>query len=822
MNDFTGRSTPDALFFDRPPEQWEHRIPLGNGRLGVMLKASPCRESLQLNEESVWSGGPQDRLNPDARKSLPAIRELVRDGRIQEAQELAFETLSGTSFNERVYQTAGDLNIDFFTEENAGITGPLPSHQEPQETLDSYSCILRLDEAAAEIRYTCGGTEFTRRVWVSAPDNMIFMHVKASESGKVNFRAFLDRGIWSDRLWSEDGMIFMKDAHGIPFCAGAGAVTSGGKTAASGVCLTGKGCDELLLFVDIRTYSPGSAEITKEEYDREILDDSWSERCASGLRQMGEFISENGVSAAAEILFGRHRKEYSEWYGRMSFSLCGTSSSDRPTPELLSDTKSGRTLTALQYCNFSRYLLISSGRKPGILPATLQGLWNGSMDPPWGSKYTININLQMNYWPACICGLQETEEAVFALLERTYRNGVRTAQEMYGCRGFALHHNTDIWGDSAPQDCWIPGTYWTLGNAWLATHIVSHYAYTRDRALLSRYYYLIHESCLFYTDFLTGSTETAEDGKPYLVLNPSVSPENSYISRAGQEGAFAEGCEMDNMILEQLFRGCLDCAAELGEDAKRRDGTPYPGSDFDEFRNVLAHIKRPELNSDGTIMEWNSAVTETEPGHRHISHLYGLFPGSTISPEETPALAAAAERTLEKRLRNGGGHTGWSQAWIMNFRASLHQGNEALSGLMSLFDRSTLPNLLDTHPPFQIDGNFGTLAAVTRMLIQSRPRESLCGTDIDLQLLPALPDSDGWRNGHLRGVRIHGGLSADLEWKDGKPVKAAVHALSADRSITLNIYKGGSDTARAPSDRLCVFHSSVVVKPGLEDIEILF
>ena len=270
-----------------------------------------------------------------------------------------------------------------------------------------------------------------------------------------------------------------------------------------------------------------------------------------------------------------------------------------------------------QYLNFSRYLMISASRVPGQLPLTLQGLWNGYMDPPWGSKYTININAQMNYWSANMTSLSDCELPFFDLLERCYERGRQAAREMYGCRGYVLHHNTDIWGDAAPQDAWIPATYWVLGAAWMATHIIEHYEYTMDKAFLERYYYLMHEAALFFVDYLVPSQEAglAEDGKPYLIINPSLSPENSYVTKTGEVGAFTPGCEMDNMILEHLFKGCLKAREALGQ------SKPYPQSDFDSFTYVLSHLKKPSLNSDGSLMEWNREVEEVEPGHRHISHL---------------------------------------------------------------------------------------------------------------------------------------------------------------------------------------------------------
>lgn len=474
----------------------------------------------------------------------------------------------------------------------------------------------------------------------------------------------------------------------------------------------------------------------------------------------------------------------------MKFELTQNSQSDTSdisTPELIQEIKNVESspekilqirnfqLAINQYANFGRYLLISSSRKPGKNPATLQGIWNCYMDPPWGSKYTININLQMNYWCACMCALAETETTVFELLARGYERGKITAKKMYGCHGYVMHHNTDVWGDSAPQDAWVPGTYWTLGSGWLATHIWENYEYTLDKKMLSKYYYLIHEACQFYSEFLSESDFNAPDGKPYLILNPSASPENTYKTKDGIISVFSPGCEMDNQILTHLFESCLKAINILGDDAKSKDGKKYSSKDKKTFEYVLAHIKSPSLNSDGSIMEWNEEFEEVEPGHRHISHLYGLFPGHSISVEKTPALAEAAKKTLTKRLSSGGGHTGWSQAWIINFRAALKQKNEAGEAVNKILSHSTNPNLLDVHPPFQIDGNFGALAGIMRMLIQSEMEWKENGKPfVKIYLLPALPETEIWKDGKLSGIKVRGDLSVDLEWSNWKITKAEV------------------------------------------------
>ena len=786
------------MLFDKPAEKWEQYLPLGNGRLGCMVKAHPANEIIQLNEEGIWSGGPQDRLNPDTKKNLEKIRSLVNEGRVLEAQALGFEAMSGTSFNERAYQTAGDFHIDFFSPKNSGLACGWPlQHKADENILANYKSELFLDMACTLVTYTDDeGTIFTRRTWISAVDDMLFMHVTASAPGKINYSGYLDRGIWCDNLTTSDDCIFLEDSHGIPFCVGAGAVARGGESGTRGTTLYGKACDEVLFFIDIQSLKWNKKwnkkPLTKKQYDKLIQKNKWTPVCKFNLTKIKNQIEKAGLSAAAEDFFAWHLVEYKNYWDRFNVeigiavpeALEGPHAADIATPELLNAASPDNTALVNQYLNFSRYLMISGSRVPGQLPLTLQGLWNGQIEPPWQSKYTININAQMNYWPANLTGLSDCELPFFELLERCYQPGRKAAREMYGCRGYVLHHNTDLWGDAAPQDAWIPATYWVLGAAWMATHIIEHFEYTQDKDFLKRYYYLMHEAALFFVDYLV------QDGE-YLIINPSLSPENSYVTKTGEVGAFTAGCEMDNMILEHLFKGCLKAHRLAEQDLRHAElvsasktGKPYPKSDFDSFEYVLSHLKKPSLNSDGSLMEWNREVEEVEPGHRHISHLYGLFPGHTITLERTPELCEAAIKTLNKRLSNGGGHTGWSQAWIINFYAQLGLGDEALSSIIKLFQHSTLPNLLDNHPPFQIDGNFGALAGILRLLVQSEMEDD--GT-VTVKLLPSLPSEPAWQSGHVRGIAIKGGWTIDFEWKKGNVVKYELHpgqfAIAKDRII---------------------------------------
>ena len=447
------------LLFDKPAENWEQYLPLGNGRLGCMIKAAPCNEIIQLNEEGIWSGGPQNRLNPDTKKNLQKIRDLVNEGRVLEAQSLGFEAMSGKSYNERAYQTAGDFHIDFFSQKNKGLACGWPlQHKADDNVLDNYKSELFLDMACTLVTYTDDeGTIFTRRTWISAVDDMLFMHVTASAPGKINYSGYLDRGIWCDNIFAEDDCIFLEDSHGIPFCAGAGAVARGGQTGVRGCCLYGNECDEVLFFIDIQSLRWNKKwkdkPLAKKQYDKLIKKNKWTPLCKSNLTKIKEQIARVGLSAAAEDFFAWHLVEYKNYWDRCEIEINEGGfdiAASRPhnyqeisTPELLKAAGSSNTALVNQYINFSRYLMIAASRVPGTLPLTLQGLWNGQIEPPWQSKYTININAQMNYWPANLTSLSDCELPFFDLLERCYEPGREAARVMYGCRGFVLHHNTD-------------------------------------------------------------------------------------------------------------------------------------------------------------------------------------------------------------------------------------------------------------------------------------------------------------------------------------------------------------------------------------------
>ncbi len=762
----------NKLWYTEPARDWNEALPVGNGRLAAMVYGRPDHEIIQLNEESVWSGKFKNRNNKSCKKSLPEIRKMISEGRVQEAQALAYESMTGNPANQSVYQTAGELHIDYYTEETVGLAGPTQDRKNTFPGMSMYRRELDLDEAIVTTSFMAESNlpnpdelsrrskgyslNFKREVFIPAGLNVLVIHITSSSPKSIYLRANFSRGSFSTKnVALNEDTIEMEDTHGIPYSAVAMAQASGGKVFTRGNCLLVEAADEVNIFVDIQTAfrrrhyarKGGNVHITDAFLASLCKDEALKNVCYASAVPYSKIVA-------------HHITEYGELFNKVKLTLAGDEKDGEniPTNKLLEEKTESLALAQL-YWNYGKYLLISSSRFPASLPANLQGKWARDMDPPWGSKYTININTEMNYWPANMCGLEETELPLFELFKRAYKNGRRTAREMYGVNGFVAHHNLDIWGDTAPQDEWIPGTYWVLGAAWLATHVREHFEYTQDKKFLKKYYFYMKRVCDFFVEYLTKS----DDGK-HLIINPSVSPENTYRLPNGETGSFSAGTDMDNRILEHLFSATIKSAEDLNISPKN--------TDLLQYKEVLSKIEGVVVTSEGTIREWPVKCTEVEPGHRHISQLYGLFPGHSINHNRTPDLAKAAEATIEKRLANGGGHTGWSQAWIMNFRASLHDREGAYKSLIQLFNKSTLPNLFDNHPPFQIDGNFGSLCAMTRFIVQSE----IVDDKVEITLLPALPEK--WKSGSLKGVNIKGNLAMDFQWENGRIVNGSLYRLN--------------------------------------------
>lgn len=760
------------LWYQQPAKLWEEALPVGNGRLGAMVFGEIATEHLQVNEESMWYGGEVNRINPDFRENLPLIREYLRQGSIAKAERLMDRAMSGCPEGMHPYQTLGDLFFHF-----EGIAGEV----------SGYERSLSLEESLAQTIFTAGDTVYTREVFASHPGDAIVIRFRAEGPGKVNLGVRMRRGSNFDgvkQLGSKGISLYGNLGRGgYEFAMALTVHSCDGAYRVIGECLEVEGASEVtLLFTADTTYHYTESRLNAylEQY-RADCRETICEGQAAGRGESDYFswerLAQQGCQAfleeqilkrfrlleqeSVQELFQAHVADYQSLYNRFALELDGTKEADRlPTDLRLQAAKAGNCDVGLSKLlfDFGRYLTISCSRQGG-LPATLQGIWNKDFNPPWDCKYTININAQMNYWHVENCGLGDCHEPLFALIKKVQKNGRKVARQMYGCRGFVAHHNTDIHGDSAPQDIWYPGTYWPMGAAWLCTHLWMHYEYTLDRDFLKEAFPILAESALFFVDFLI-----ERDG--FLVTSPSVSPENTYRLPNGESGSCCEGPTMDNQILRHLFTSCLEAYRELGEeaDACQIEGVEQISELMSRIENCMSALHPTKISDSGRIMEWPKDFEEVEPGHRHISHLYGLYPAGEITMDGTPELAAAARRTLEYRLAHGGGHTGWSRAWIMNHYAALWDGETAYANIEKMLGQSTYPNLFDMHPPFQIDGNFGAAAAMCGMLAQSN-RERIV-------LLPALPKA--WKDGRVRGLCLVGNVKLSMEWRDGRLTKAVL------------------------------------------------
>lgn len=704
------------LWYENPAKVWEEALPLGNGKLGAMVFGGVTKEEIQLNEDSMWYGGPRDRNNPDALKNMPKIRELILSGKISEAEKLMKYALSGTPESQHPYQSLGNLYLEF-----SGVG-----------SVSNYKRSLCLDSAIYVQEFDGDQVHYSREVFISARENVMVIHIKGSKKGSISFDALISRERFYENALSVASNGIMIDGNlskgGLDFAMILKGKTKGGTIETIGEHLIVANADEVTLY-----FSAGTT------------------FRMTNLKEEIEELLDTAMSYEYEELKDRHIKDYQSLYNRVQFSLEHIEEYDKTSTDVrLEHAKEGKADIGLSklYFDFGRYLLISSSRE-GSLPATLQGIWNKDMKPSWDSKYTININTEMNYWPAEVCNLSECHMPLFDLIERMVPNGRFTAKKMYGCNGFVAHHNTDIWGDTAVQDLWIPGSYWVLGAAWLCTHQWTHYEYTKDIEFLKNTFPIMREAALFFLDFMI-----EHDG--YLKTCPSVSPENTFILPSGERGANTAGVTMDNQIIRDLFHQCIEAANILQVTDELND----------RIKVAIERLVPTQIGKHGQIMEWPLDYEEAEPGHRHISHLYGLHPSEQITMDKTPELAKAAKITLERRLSYGGGHTGWSRAWIMNHYARLWDSEKAYYNLEMLLGKSTLPNMFDNHPPFQIDGNFGGCAAIAEMLVQS--------TSERIILLPALPKQ--WKKGSIKGLCVKGGGEISLSWENGELTSVSIKA----------------------------------------------
>lgn len=721
---------PLTLWYRQPAATWTEALPIGNGRLGAMVFGGVARERLQLNEGTLWAGQPYDPVNPEAKANLPQVRELIFAGRIAEAEALANKTLMAKPLAQMPYQTLGDLILDF-----PDVGQAAAYHRE-----------LDLDSAMATTRFTAGGAAHVRQVVASPADNLIA--VRLSSTGGLDVDISL-RSSQSGVQVAADGAtgLLLTGRNGaskgmegkLRFAARLTARVEGGSaTHGADGRLSIRGAKSVTLFLAMAT-----------SFRR--FDDVGGDPVAGTAATLGRAQDRPFATIAADAAAAHRRL-----FRRVSLDLGTSPAAQLPTDQRIaaSQTSDDPALAAL-YFHYARYLLICSSR-PGGQPANLQGLWNDSLNPPWGSKYTININTEMNYWPAEPVALGECVEPLVEMVRELAVTGARTARTMYGARGWVAHHNTDLWRATAPIDGAQFGL-WPTGGAWLCVHLWDHYDYGRDRAYLASIYPLLTGAARFFLDTLQRDPATG-----FLVTNPSMSPENPH----GHGGTVCAGPTMDMAILRDLFSRTMEAAKILGQDAALV-------SEMQAAHDGLAPYR---IGRQGQLQEWQQDwdADAPEQNHRHVSHLYGLHPSRQITPDGTPALAAAARRTLEIR---GDRATGWATAWRINLWARLREGDHAHEILRFLLGpERTYPNMFDAHPPFQIDGNFGGAAGIVEMLMDSH------GDVIDL--LPALPAA--WPTGGVTGLRARGRCGIDLHWRDGRLDRAIMRPeLSGRRTIRL-------------------------------------